>query len=303
MARIGSENRQLLTDRIDDLSKVIEILKEIRDNPKIGEKAICDKYGMNFHKYRRYAYDTDWFDKSSEAAPTEESTAKRMYQLKPTLSWYESLWCDIMGMRMGDVAACPNDLEECLEIMLSKLTDKEQEVIRFRYEEGLTLEVIGQRLGVTGNCIRQIEAKAIRKLRRSNAWILVGKDRVMSNMKIQKYIEDDIAVQTKYQILQVLDDKMCSLKKIIHSCTQEAVKEYMKIKPDLTIEELDLSVRTFNILKRAGINTVAELRNYKVDDLAKIRNMSLRSVHEVEQKLDKLGFKLLQSEPESAESK
>lgn len=292
MARVGSENRQLLTDRIDELNTVVAILKEIRDNPNIGEKAICDKYGMNFHKYRRYAYDTDWFDKSSEAAPTEESTAKRMNRLKPTLSWYEDLWCDIMGMQWGDVAACPSDLEEGLEIMLSKLTDKERTVIHCRYEEGLNLVETGQRVGVTDGRVRQIEAKALRKLRYSNAWIQCGQDRVISKMKIQKFIEDDIAIVTKHQVLQRLDDELVSLKKLIQGCTQEAIKEYLKSHPDMPIDDLELSVRAFNCLKRKGINTVTDLRNCTREDLMQVRNLGWRCIQEIERVLNKLGYEL-----------
>lgn len=292
MARVGSENRQLLTDRIDELATVIEILKEIRDNPNIGEKTICDKYGMNFHKYRRYAYDTDWFDKSSEAAASEESTAKRMNKLKPTLSWYEVLWCDIMGMQWGDVAACPSDLEEGLEIMLSKLTDKERTVIHCRYEEGLNLVETGQRVGVTDGRVRQIEAKALRKLRYSNAWIQCGQDRVISKMKIQKFIEDDIVIATKHQVLQRLDDELVSLRKLIQGCTQEAIKEYLKSHPDMPIDDLELSVRAFNCLKRKGINTVTDLRNCTKEDLMQVRNLGWRCIQEIERVLNKLGYDL-----------
>ena len=291
MARVG-ENRQLLSERIDELNTVVAILKEMCDNPNVGEKAICDKYGMTFHKFRRYAYDTDWFDKSSEAAASEESTAKRMNKLKPTLSWYEVLWCDIMGMQWGDVAACPSDLEEGLEIMLSKLTDKERAVIHCRYEEGLNLAETGQRVGVTDGRVRQIEAKALRKLRYSNAWIQCGQDRIISKMKIQKFIEDDIAIATKHQVLQRLDDELVSLKKLIQGCTQEAIKEYLKSHPDMPIEDLELSVRAFNCLKKKGINTVTDLRNCTKDDLMQVRNLGWRCIQEIERTLNKLGYEL-----------
>ncbi|ACL68906.1 DNA-directed RNA polymerase subunit alpha [Halothermothrix orenii] len=65
---------------------------------------------------------------------------------------------------------------------------------------------------------------------------------------------------------------------------------------DTTIEELDLSVRSSNCLKRAGINTVGELINKTEDDLMKVRNLGKKSLQEIKEKLNELDLKL--KEPE-----
>ena len=65
---------------------------------------------------------------------------------------------------------------------------------------------------------------------------------------------------------------------------------------EMTIEELDLSVRAFNCLKRAGINTVAELVQRNQEDMMKVRNLGKKSLEEVEQKLVALGLALKTSE-------
>ena len=65
---------------------------------------------------------------------------------------------------------------------------------------------------------------------------------------------------------------------------------------EMTIEELDLSVRAFNCLKRAGINTVAELVQRNQEDMMKVRNLGKKSLEEVEQKLVALGLALKSSE-------
>lgn len=59
---------------------------------------------------------------------------------------------------------------------------------------------------------------------------------------------------------------------------------------EMTIEELDLSVRSFNCLKRAGINTVEDLINKSEDDMMKVRNLGRKSLEEVVEKLNSLGF-------------
>ena len=61
---------------------------------------------------------------------------------------------------------------------------------------------------------------------------------------------------------------------------------------EMTIEELDLSVRSFNCLKRAGINTVEDLVNKSEDEMMKVRNLGRKSLEEVIAKLNSLGFNL-----------
>jgi len=65
---------------------------------------------------------------------------------------------------------------------------------------------------------------------------------------------------------------------------------------EMTIEELDLSVRSFNCLKRAGINTVEELTQRTEEDMMKVRNLGKKSLEEVQQKLEALGLSLKTSE-------
>ena len=61
---------------------------------------------------------------------------------------------------------------------------------------------------------------------------------------------------------------------------------------DLTIDELDLSVRSFNCLKGAGINTVEDLINKSEEDMMKVRNLGRKSLEEVIAKLNSIGFNL-----------
>ncbi|SES20476.1 DNA-directed RNA polymerase subunit alpha [Gracilibacillus ureilyticus] len=61
---------------------------------------------------------------------------------------------------------------------------------------------------------------------------------------------------------------------------------------EMTIEELDLSVRSYNCLKRAGINTVQELAHKSEEDMMKVRNLGRKSLEEVKHKLEDLGLGL-----------
>ncbi len=65
---------------------------------------------------------------------------------------------------------------------------------------------------------------------------------------------------------------------------------------EMTIEELDLSVRSYNCLKRAGINSVEELTQKTEEDMMKVRNLGKKSLEEVQKKLAELGQSLKASE-------
>ncbi len=65
---------------------------------------------------------------------------------------------------------------------------------------------------------------------------------------------------------------------------------------EMSIDELELSVRSYNCLKRAGINTVEELTNKTPDDMMKVRNLGRKSLEEVLAKLKELGLELNSSE-------
>ena len=74
---------------------------------------------------------------------------------------------------------------------------------------------------------------------------------------------------------------------------EESIKEKVL---EMTIEELDMSVRSFNCLKRAGINTVEDLISKTEDDMIKVRNLGKKSLEEVIQKLHSLGLDLKREE-------
>ncbi len=74
---------------------------------------------------------------------------------------------------------------------------------------------------------------------------------------------------------------------------EETHKEKML---EMTIEELDLSVRSYNCLKRAGINTIKELTDRTVSDMMKVRNLGQKSLEEIKLKLNDLGVSFRQDD-------
>lgn len=80
--------------------------------------------------------------------------------------------------------------------------------------------------------------------------------------------------------------------KVSEPVLQDTADGGQEKKLETTIEELDLSVRSFNCLKRAGINTVADLISRSEDEMMKVRNLGRKSFDEVKEKLQSLGFDL-----------
>jgi hypothetical protein len=105
-----------------------------------------------------------------------------------------------------------------------------------------------------------------------------------------------IAVASK--ILNDYFSLLCELSNLdkYDTVLQETVAPVVNKFNDMTIEELDLSVRSYNCLKRANIQTVQELILRTEDDLAKVRNMGKKSIKEVKDKVATLGLSFKDAE-------
>ena len=118
-------------------------------------------------------------------------------------------------------------------------------------------------------------------------------DRLTLEVWTDGSIAPDEAISTSAKIL-------CGHLKLFMDLTDQVVTIGFNEKEDdhrekvleMTIEELDLSVRAYNCLKRAGINTVAELVQKNQEDMMKVRNLGKKSLEEVELKLAGLGLAL-----------
>ena len=179
-----------------------------------------------------------------------------------TLPYPDNLLYDIFGGEWEYPR--PADFDGSLEYVLHSLTERERRVLDFRYKDGLTFEAIGKRECVTRERIRQIHAKSFRKLRHPE------------RLNYLKYgVSGVIARQTE----NAREAALASLPK--------------PDKPeDITLEELGLSVRSYNCLKRAGMNTLREVSEMTFDELCHVRNIGKKSVDEICAVLTKYGITL-----------
>ena len=156
----------------------------------------------------------------------------------------------------------PERIDTVCDAITATLTPREGEILVLRFglsgNPPLGLDDCGSRLCVTRERVRQIEAKTLRKLRHPSR-----------TRMIRKFFPEFPDLTPK-------------------------PAEYHSDDPVdmLTIEELDLSVRAFNCLKRANIDYLGQLRQLSQSDLRKIRNLGDRPATEVLEKLTTLGITL-----------
>ena len=102
--------------------------------------------------------------------------------------------------------------------------------------------------------------------------------------------EDAIASSARILIDQLTSVLDLSEKAKNEQTTIEKTPEPQKTKHDKTIEDLDLAVRSYNCLKRAGINTIGELTEKTEEDMMKLRNLGKKSLKDIKEKLAELGL-------------
>lgn len=181
------------------------------------------------------------------------------------------------------------EVEEHFEERLQKLiddgvlTEREKVVLFAIFKDNKTLEETGKRFGVTRERVRQVQIRALKKLMRRKNYFEVG----------EYAYKEELA---KKEYLSYLEEKH---KEWDYEEAKEFVKNYeskhkqeIAMKAQIGIEDLDLSVRSYNCLRRADIRYLSDLLSKSIEDLMKIRNMGRKSLKEIIDKLDSLGLKL-----------
>lgn len=172
------------------------------------------------------------------------------------------------------------DQEAGLEHALSTLTEREQQAIAEYFENGGTLESTAKLWNVTKERARQIIAKAIRKLRHPMRFKIIKYG--LEGWERRKAIDQEDLM---------LDEQEAML---IHrrAVVEQLLEEKQEIKRETTIEDMQLSVRTYNCLCRAGIRTLNDLMKYTKENgysgLCRIRNLGRKSLSEIFRKMEEL---------------
>lgn len=175
----------------------------------------------------------------------------------------------LMNAVFGDSQAFHNAYLPGIYEAVNSLYDREKIVLLMVFKDHCTRKEIGDVLECSAERVRQIEAKALRKLRhpaRSKKMLAVS----------------------KAEFNQIEADKNLAMVELNHLKNNDVPIEQMSV----LIENLDLSVRAFNCLKRAGINTLGDIEAKGAHGLIRVRNIGRKAFNEVVDKVNSLGITL-----------
>ena len=206
---------------------------------------------------------------------------------KTNVGWPENILTDI-GTDV--IPPLTPDQEDGLNRAIGTLTEREQKVLKFRYMEGLSLEDTGKEFGVTRERIRQVEAKALRKLRHPSRRKLIecGSAVLDELTALQEQLN-----RTKEELQREILKKKQELKDLKDG-DPDTVKDILVANGalDTRIENMGLSVRAYNCCVRAGYKSADEFVGKKQSDLMKIRNLGRKSMEDLIRKLSECGIEI-----------
>jgi DNA-binding CsgD family transcriptional regulator len=193
---------------------------------------------------------------------------------KRELTWPMNLAYDIFGGNEELISRVfPYRLDT---VVADSLTDRESHCLYLRYKDGKTLRDAGLTMNVTPERIRQIVAKAIRKLRhpiRSNRYLGVTRGEYYDLKAVNKQIQSILSAYCEIAKIPTEEDPM-----------------YLIPLFETSIVNLNLSVRAHNCLWRAGFKTYGDFQHVQICRFLKVRNFGMKCFKELMGKLSAIGF-------------
>ena len=187
--------------------------------------------------------------------------------MKEKCEYPYNLLCDIFGLSYEEIiekTKDTQDLHRSIEYVLGSLTSKQYKALMYRYKCGYTLQACANEFGVSATYIRQVIAKSLRILRSpsNTKFLLMG----VQNLVAKK--DKEIYILTKK-----LDNKSSN------NC--------------ILIDDLNLSIKTHNVLKRQGIDTVDDIFKIPYTKLINLPNFGDKALNELRSALNVYGYDIL----------
>lgn len=189
----------------------------------------------------------------------------------------------------------PPDINGTVEYVIETLPiERERDILHAYYRDGDSYRTIAAVYGVTQERIRQVVAKAVKKLSAQSRiqWLIDG---------VQGRVQAAADRARTRQTTAELRSAICSIEKIAEYLSEmtgkpelaDTIVEYARdLRMDAPIEELGLTVRSYNALRRRGVDTVERLTEMSIADITKMRNIGARSAKEIVDRAHAFGLKL-----------
>lgn len=291
-----AEKKEKLDIMIDKMQRILAALTEIRDND-VTETAVLKKYGLDHKTFRNLVYDRDWDAATRVDGRKKKGSAEKIEGIVPTRSWAEDLFVEVYRIKDCSIPI-PDDVAERLEEVISELPGDLPKVMFMLYRDGLTLKEAGKELQKSGERVRQLKERALRMLRnqRRSAFMLMGEageevyiSRIRAE-ELREKAENDYTCRMMRKEIERLDRLIYAKNKILKD-----EQERIPIEEWSTLG-INLSVRAFNALKKANVQTFGQLLAMTHDDLLNIRNLGRKTAEDVMEELGKAGFTLAEED-------
>lgn len=187
----------------------------------------------------------------------------------------------------------PEDLNQSLSYVLAGMTEREYFVLYAYYYEGKFYGEIAKTVGVTRERIRQLIEKSLRKLRHPTRieFLIYGVKGMIQRASI------DAAQEAVSNRLERVLTEIGDISHALHAITGRDEYSYISKKcaglnGSIPLEKLNLSYRSYNGLKHAGIKNAEDITKLSKEDLMRIKNLGKKSVEEIIDTIHNLGLKL-----------
>ncbi len=189
---------------------------------------------------------------------------------------------------------CPEnvtkDIIDGIHYACLSLTEKQQATLYLRFECHQTLEKIGARFSLSGSQIANIINASIVSWFKTGdiKYVEYGLKGYMNHTvisRVKSLIQTSIIQEYEHGYKDGYEDGYNKSKDV--ECQHKKLAKHML---EVKVEELDLSVRSYNCIKRAGINTLQDLLCRSEDDMRKVRNLGKKGFEEIENKLHEMGL-------------
>lgn len=278
-AMMTEEMKTVMALATDSAERVLRVIQSVTS----GEQSMAEACKTADFSYLRFRY----FIKKLAQLQMPPGEAPKIPEHQ--LTFEESIYAEVFCVAPEEVlSVMPDDAEETVDYVLQMFPARTSEILRLRYE-GLALHEIGEKLGITRERTRQIEAKAYRLLRRESVARILEYGLAVAEEAKAEFEKEKAELIAKYRGMLEREDAQY----------QEAlgyVTSGGKPSPEMlamvSLSDMKLSSRAYHGCVKAGIRTLADFSDLTYDDICGFRGVGKKAAEEIVDRLREYGVRV-----------